>query len=147
MIKKTIKYVDYNDQPQEEVCWFHLNKQELGNLQMKMNGHYIDYLQALAERKKVEGLYQFLYNLILDSYGVRDLEGKRFIKSPEIRTEFEQSIPFGEFLYELIQDGDAIAQFIDDVMPKGIEAKSAAKVVDVTPKIEAGNAASQPEAK
>lgn len=149
MIKKTISYVDYNDQEQSEVAYFHLSKQELGNLQMKMNGHYLDHIQALAEKRQIQGLYEFVYNLILDSYGEKDVEGRTFKKSPEMRRAFEQSIPFGEFLYELIQDGDKLAQFIEDVMPKGITAASSTKVVPVNAELVEGgvkNAAPKPSA-
>lgn len=117
MLKKTIKYTDYNGETQEDVLYFNLNKAELGKLQMKMDGKFLDHLQALLERKKIESLFEFFYNLILDSYGEKDVTGKRFIKNPEIRADFENSLAFSEVLMDVISDADKMAAFTKGILP------------------------------
>lgn len=120
MIRKEISYVDYNGNNQKDVAYFHLSKAEIGKLQMRQNGTFIDRLQDLVARRKVEALYDFIYNLVLDSYGERDPEGRKFIKSEEMRTDFEQSIAFSEFLMDLLSDSDKLSTFVKDITPRDL---------------------------
>lgn len=120
MIRKEISYVDYNGNNQKDVAYFHLSKAEIGKLQMRQNGTFIDRLQDLVARRKVEALYDFIYNLVLDSYGERDPEGRKFIKSEEMRTDFEQSIAFSEFLMDLLSDSDKLSTFVKDIIPRDL---------------------------
>lgn len=117
MLKKTVTYVDYNGDKQEDVLYFNLNKAELGKLQVRMDGKFIDHLQALTEKRKIESLYNFIYNLILDSYGEKDVSGKRFIKSPDMRWEFENSLAFSEVLMDVIKNAENMAAFVKAIIP------------------------------
>lgn len=117
MLKKTITYTDFNGEQQTDVCYFNLNKAELGRLQVRMDGKFLDHLQALMEKKKIESLYDFFYNLILDSYGERDSSGKKFNKSPAIRADFENSIAFAEILMDIIKSPENMAAFTKGILP------------------------------
>lgn len=117
MLKKTVTYTDYNDVQQTDVLYFNLTKAELGRLQMRMDGKFLDHLQNLIERKHIEDLYNFFYNLVLDSYGEKDVTGKRFTKSPNIRTDFENSIAFSEALMDIISSGEKMSAFVKGVLP------------------------------
>lgn len=117
MLKKTVTYTDYNGESQTDVLYFNLNKAELGKLQMKMDGKFLDYIQALIEKKRIESLYDFFYNLLLDSYGERDVSGKKFDKSPEIRANFENSIAFAEVLMNVISSPENMSAFTKGILP------------------------------
>lgn len=117
MLKKTATYIDYNDEKQTDVLYFNLSKAELGKLQMKMDGKFLDYIQACIEKKRVESLYDFFYNLLLDSYGERDVTGKKFNKNPQIRADFENSIAFSEVLMEIISNVDNMSAFVKGILP------------------------------
>lgn len=123
MVRKEISYTDFNGKSQKDIAYFNMNKAELGKLQMKENGTYIDRLQDLVARRKVEEMFNFVYNLILDSYGERDPEGRKFIKSKELRDDFEQSIAFSEFLMELVSDGEKLSDFITSILPPDMVTK------------------------
>lgn len=117
MYRMTTKYLDYEGNNQEDVLYFNLNKAEVGKLQMRMDGKFIDYLQNLIEKKRIEDLYDFFYNLLLDSYGEKDPSGKKFIKSKQIRDDFENSIAFAEALMEIIGDVDKMSAFTKGILP------------------------------
>lgn len=117
MIRKEVKYTDYNNEQQTDILYFNLSKAELGKLQMRMDGKFLDYIQACLERKKIESLYDFFYNLLLDSYGEKDVTGKKFNKSKEIRDDFENSIAFSEVLMEVISNADNMAAFTKGILP------------------------------
>lgn len=117
MYRMKTTYVDYDDNQQEDVLYFNLNKAELGKLQMRMDGKFIGYLQALIEKKRIEALYDFFYNLLLDSYGEKDPTGKKFIKSKQMRDDFENSIAFSETLMNIIASTESMSAFIKGILP------------------------------
>lgn len=118
MVKKTVTYVDYDGNSQTEEHYFNLSKAELMKLRVKMDGKYIDYIQTLVAEQKVEGLFDFFYNLILDAHGVKSDDGKRFVKSAESRAEFESSIAFSEILSEYLnQDPESMSAFTRAILP------------------------------
>lgn len=133
MLKKTVTYTDYNGEQQTDVCYFHLNKAELGKLQMRMDGKFLDHIQALVERKKIGFLYDFFYNLLLDSYGERDVSGKKFNKSDEIRADFENSIAFSELLMEIISSVDNMSAFTKGILPPDMVSEAGEVNVAVIP--------------
>lgn len=120
MITKTTTYTDYNGNSRTDTCYFNLTKAEIGKLQMRKNGTFINYIQELAKKHRVEEMYNFVYDLILDSYGERDLEGFRFRKSPEMRTDFEQSIAFSEILMEMLNDPEKLSDFVKKILPMDV---------------------------
>lgn len=117
MLRKEISYINYNGDKETDVLYFNLNKAELGKLQMRMDGKFLDYIQALIEKKRIEFLYDFFYNLLLDSYGERDVTGKKFIKSKQIRDDFENSIAFSETLMDIISNTEAMSSFVKSILP------------------------------
>lgn len=117
MLRKTVTYTDYNGDSQTDILYFNLSKAELGKLQMRMDGKFLDHIQALLERKKIESLYDFFYNLILDAYGEKDATGKKFNKSKEIRDDFENSIAFSEVLMEVISSAENMEAFTRGILP------------------------------
>lgn len=117
MLRKEINYTDLNGDQQTDVLYFNLNKAELGKLQMRMDGKFLDHIQALIEKKRIESLYDFFYNLLLDSYGEKDVSGKKFIKSKEIRDDFENSVAFAELLMKIISSAEEMAAFTKGILP------------------------------
>lgn len=116
MVKKTITYVDFDGNTQSEDHWFHLSKAELMKLKVKMDGHYIDYIQSCIANKKVEGIFDFFYELLLDAHGERT-DSNHFRKSPESRKDFEDSIAFSEILNLYMSDGDFMSTFTRALLP------------------------------
>ena len=117
MVRREIKFTDFNGKSQSEVAYFNVNKAELGKLQMRHNGTYLDHLKLLSEKKRVEEMYNFVYELILDAYGEKDPEGRKFIKTPEMRADFEQSLPFSELILQLVTNPEDLAAFVKGIMP------------------------------
>lgn len=117
MLKKEISYTDYNGEKQTDVCYFNMNKAELGRMQVKMDGKYLDYLKSLIEKKRIEALYDFFYNLVLDAYGEKSDDGKRFVKNASMRSDFENSVAFSEILIDIIGDADKMASFTRSILP------------------------------
>ena len=65
--------------------------------------------------------------LILMSYGEKSPDGKRFVKSEEIRNSFEQTEAYSVLFMELISDDKLAAAFINGIMPKDVQEGIAAQ--------------------
>lgn len=117
MLIKTFEYTDYNGDKQVETLYFNLNKAEIAAMQVRMDGKFIDHLKDLVEGNKIEALFGFFRDLVLDSYGEKSEDGKRFHKSPEMRQEFEESIPFSELIVELMESTEKVKTFTRGILP------------------------------
>lgn len=123
MIKKTIKYVDYNDVEREEDHYFHISKAELTDMQMSIAGGMAEKLKTIVNAKDTVALYAAFKDLIKRSYGVKSDDGKRFIKNEEVFKEFEESEAYSEFIMELVSDENKAIEFVNGLFPKDLANK------------------------
>lgn len=132
MLKKTIKYTDFNGDEVVEDYFFHLSKAELIELEMAHKGGLSEALKEIVASEDGKAIIAEFKNIILSSYGVRSEDGKRFIKNPALRYDFESSEAYSTLFVELVTDADAAAQFINGVIPQDM-AEEAAKLAAQTP--------------
>lgn len=117
MLKKTVSYVDYDGVQRMETLYFNLTKAEISRIQMKEDGNFIEHMQRLLEKRKVEELYLFFEDFVRRSYGEKSIDGSRFIKTPEKTQDFEWSPAFSEVLMEIVQNPDKLQEFVLGVIP------------------------------
>lgn len=118
MIKWPITYTDYNGETHTEDFYFNINKAELMDMQLNANGGYDEYLKTIVARKDYKLLGEEFRNLILLAYGVKSDDGRRFIKSDELREEFKQTEAYVELYMELATNEGAAEKFVNGVLPK-----------------------------
>lgn len=123
MISKTIKYTDYNDEEREETFYFNLNKAELMEMELGTSGGYTAFLKRIRDSKDIPSLASVFKELILKTYGVKSDDGKRFIKTQELRDAFEQSEAYSELYMELATNTDSAVAFINGIIPKKLAAE------------------------
>lgn len=129
MLKKTITYTDYNGTDRSEDFFFNLSKPELFELEASEEGGLGKMLEEMVKSNDGRKLVSVFKTIILKAYGKKSEDGKRFIKSDAIRTEFEQSEAFSELFMELAFNTEAAAAFVNGILPKSI---SEAVSADVT---------------
>ncbi len=118
MIKWPITYTDYNGETQTEDFYFNLNKAEVMELNLNANGAYAEYLQRIVDQRDGAKIAQEYRKLILNSYGEKSPDGKRFINSPELTEAFSQTEAYSELYIQLATEEGAAAKFIEGVLPK-----------------------------
>ena len=74
-------------------------------------------LEYMAKSEDGDGLVKFIRELILMSYGVKEPGGKRFIKTQELRDEFEQSEAYSNLFMSLLGSAEATAEFVKEFLP------------------------------
>lgn len=123
MLKKTIKYTDYNDEVRVEDYYFNLSRAELVMLESSKLGGMKAYYERISQAKDNVAIMEAFRELIHMSVGEKSPDGKRFIKSEEIATAFEQSEAYSELIMELLSDAKIALAFVRGVMPASIVAE------------------------
>lgn len=124
MLKKTIKYTNYNDEKKSNDYYFHLKKSELIDLQFSTAEGFITYIEEITKTNDQTKIWKAFRDIVLLAYGKKSEDGERFIKSDEIRREFEETEAFSELIYELMTSETAAADFINAIMPADLVAEA-----------------------
>jgi hypothetical protein len=130
VLKKTITYEDFNGDTVTEDHFFHLSKAELVELEMSHKGGLSESLGRIIEAEDNAALIKEFKNLILTSYGKRSDDGKRFIKTQELRDEFISTEAYSTLFMELVTDTDSAIGFVNGVIPQDLS-EEAAKVTNL----------------
>jgi len=120
MLKKTIKYVDFDGNERTEDFYFNLTKAEATEMEMSTEGGLANSLKRIVEDKDAKRIIESFKDIILRSYGVKSPDGKRFIKNQELRDEFSQTAAYSELFMELATDAEAASKFVNGIIPSVI---------------------------
>lgn len=150
MIIRTVEYVDYDGNNRKEKLFFNLTQFEATEIAMNMPDGIIDEISEegadgdqnavavhLVEKLGGKGVISFIKDIVLKSYGVKSPDGRRFIKSEELSTEFSQTPAFSSFMMKLMTDDKEASSFINGVIPADLAAKIGS--TNKTAMIEANN--------
>lgn len=128
MLKKTITFIDYNDEERIEDHYFNLSKAELAMMEASKLGGLRSYLEKILQAKDTVAIMETFKTIIHQAYGKKSDDGRRFIKSDEISTEFEQTEAYSELIMELLGDPDKASEFINGILPRDIANAALAEV-------------------
>lgn len=118
MYKITESYVDYDGNERKEDFYFNFTEAELAKMELSVTGGLTTIIQRAIDAKDVPSLIKIFEDLISKSYGQKSLDGRRFIKSPEILEEFKQTEAYSQIYMRMATDEKAAAEFVNNVMPK-----------------------------
>lgn len=119
MFKKQIAYTDFNGTERKENFYFHMSLPEAARMEAKFNGMTVEeYATSLSEDKNTDRMIAFVEDIILSSYGKKSDDGKSFLKTPEIRTNFEYSQAYAELFEELITSPETARAFAEGISTK-----------------------------
>lgn len=122
LLKKSITFTDFNDQTVTEDHYFHLSKADLVELEVSHQGGLQTWITHIVEAEDAKALIAEFKKLILASYGMKSNDGRRFLKTQELREGFESSPAYEELFIELVTNSDKAAEFVNGIVPKGLEA-------------------------
>ena len=124
MLKKTIKYTDYNGVERNEDFFFNLSKAELMELEMGTAGGLATMIQKIVASEDAPAIIKVFKDIILKAYGEKSVDGKRFIKVSDagvpLSIGFSQTEAFSTLFMELATDADAAAKFINGIVPNDV---------------------------
>ena len=94
MLKKTIKYTNYNGIEMEGDFYFNLTKPELIEMEASTAGGLETTINKIVQEKDNAKLIQMFKDLVLKSYGEKSPDGMRFEKSEELSRAFSQTAAY-----------------------------------------------------
>ena len=129
MLKKTMTYTDYDGNQRTEDFYFNFSRAEVLELEMGTTGGLSATLNKIVAEQDSKRIVEYFKDIVLKAYGQKSPDGKRFIKSQELRDEFMQTEAYSDLFVELATDSDAAAAFINGVVPHNDQEKPTLKAV------------------
>jgi len=123
MLKKTMKYTDFDGNPREETFYFNLTQAEVAEMELSTEGGLSVKLQKIIEAKDNPSIIQMFKWIIEKSYGEKSPDGKMFVKNPTIRDAFIQTQAYSDLFMELATNADAAAAFVNGILPANLPSK------------------------
>lgn len=123
MLKKLIKYTDYNGKERSENFYFYLSKAELMEMELGTVGGMQNLIQLIIDKQDIPEIIKAFKMIILKAYGEKSADGVRFIKSEELSNAFTQTEAYSVLFMELISNADAAAAFINGIVPDDLARK------------------------
>lgn len=120
MLKREIIYEDFNGNEVTEVFYFNLSKPELVEMEVFAEGGMSAFLQRIIEERDNRELLTQFKEVILKAYGEKSDDGKKFVKSDELRKQFEQTAAYQALFMELMTVEDAASTFVNGILPRDI---------------------------
>lgn len=117
MLKKTIKFTDYNGVERTEDHYFHLSKAEAMEMEMSTSGGLSEMIRKIVAAQDTPAIIKIFKEIILKSYGQKSPDGRQFIKSPELSKAFSETEAYSQLFMELATDADAAAKFVNGIVP------------------------------
>lgn len=119
MLKKTIKYTDFNDVERTEDFYFNLSKAEVTEMELSVSGGMTQLLKRIVAEQDSKKIIEIFKEIILKAYGEKSPDGKHFMKSKDITDSFVSTEAYTELFMELASSPDAAAAFVNGIIPKG----------------------------
>lgn len=120
MLKKTITYVDYNGQQRTEDFYFNLTQAEIMEMEATTAGGYADMLQRIVDAQDQTAIFNTFKDIIMTAYGEKSPDGRRFVKTPEIKDAFVQTEAYSALIMEFFRDPNSAIEFANGILPTSV---------------------------
>ncbi len=118
MLKETITYQDFNGVTRTEDFYFNLTEAETMEMEMSANGGFSEYIRRIIAAQDTATLIKIFKDLILKAYGERSLDGRQFIKKPELAEAFSYTEAYSQLFMKLATNTEAATRFVNGIAPK-----------------------------
>lgn len=136
MYTKTITYIDFLGKRRSEDFSFNMTEVELMKWASDPGGYSKDKaIEKMINNENTDALMDLVESLLRASYGEISLDGKRFVKTPEVQANFFESNAYPALFLELASIPEESNRFFKEVFPDNIE--------ETIAKIRAANASRQ----
>lgn len=124
MLKKTIKFTDFNGMERSEDHYFNLTKVELMRMEANVQGGLSEKLKRVSAAQDAAAIMEVMEDLIRKSYGKKTADGG-FVKRQDYLDEFVSTEAYSELFMELITDDKAATAFVQGILPAGLREQAA----------------------
>lgn len=125
MTSKTVTYKDWNGMDRTETFYFHFSQAELMEMEISQDGGFSERVKKIAAANNLPDMLKIWKNFVLDAYGIKSEDGRRFMKNEEIRQSFVECPAYSIIFMELATNTEAASNFINQVVPADMAAQVA----------------------
>lgn len=118
MIIKTVTYTDFNGNERTESFWFHLSRPELTEMLLGIDNNIETYIKTIIKSENYYEIVKIFKKLLLEAYGEKSEDGRRFIKLPEKTKEFSESEAYSVLFTELTTNEEKASEFVNGLISK-----------------------------
>lgn len=124
MYIKKITYSDFLGNERTEDFHFNLTEAEIIEW-LSTNAEYTldKVIDNMRKKMNVKGILEATKDLIYMAYGEVSLDGRRFIKSKEVKDAFMETNAYSVLFMELATDATKAAEFFNSIIPKDLAEK------------------------
>lgn len=120
MLKRSIKYEDFNGNEVTEDFYFNISKPELIDLEVEHAEGFKEMIEKIIATNDRKGLIEQFKKIVLLAYGEKSDDGKRFVKNEWIREAFSQTPAYETLFMELATNDGAAVEFLTGVLPRDL---------------------------
>lgn len=136
MLKKTITYTDFDGNQRTEDFYFNMTIAELTKMELHSDGGMTKFLEKITNERDNREIAKLFERFILESYGIKSLDGKYFDKDPEHAKRFSQTEAFSVLFMEFLSDQEAFEKFLMGIVPSDVAAKMGEEKVALIARLE-----------
>lgn len=119
MYKITETYIDYDGNERTEDLYFNLSEAEVVKLMTTSGDYTLDkMLLRLSQKRNIKEIISIFENILYTAYGEKSLDGRRFVKTKEVKDNFVETEAYSKLFMRLVTDGKEAAKFISSIIPK-----------------------------
>lgn len=132
MLIRPITYEDLDGNEVTENFYFNLSKPELVEMEVEYSEGFKAIIEKIIAANDRKGLIEQFKKIVLMTYGIRSEDGKRFIKSDQLREEFSQTPAYDALFMELSTNDGAAVEFLTGVLPRDLRGDMSKIVKEAT---------------
>lgn len=118
MLKKTMTYTDFDGNQRTEDFYFNLTKAELTEMEFSTNAGFVKTIEKIIATQDQKQLIEIFKDIVLKAYGEKSLDGRRFVKTQEVKDNFAQTQAYSDLFMELATDANAASEFFNSIVPQ-----------------------------
>lgn len=124
MYVKTITYTDFNNVERTEDFYFNLTEAEVIEwLTTNSSATLGEVLDGMRRKNDIQGILSSTKDLIYRAYGEKSADGRRFVKTPEVKANFMETPAYSKLFMEISTDANKAVEFLNAVIPSDLAAR------------------------
>jgi len=116
MLKKTVKFIDFDGAERTTVLYFNLVESEIVRLDVEFKGGLENYINNLNAGSDTQDILTLFERVILLAYGEKSEDGLYFLKGPDKSELFKQSAAYNSLFMSIVQDVDVATDFFNRLL-------------------------------
>jgi hypothetical protein len=120
MLKKTVKYTDFDNVERTDTLYFNLTQAELLEIEIHTPGGMEKTIKNAVSDEKSDKIFDIMKELIMKSYGEKNSDGK-FIKTAAISEAFSHTECYSTLLFDVLETSEKAANFFNAIISPQVE--------------------------